>query len=117
MPIPCPPVVWPDVLAERGPPEDKSILLIGAARIGGTAAQVVAVRIEPGMGWEAEFRRDVADGSYEANGLDVVLAASLEEMQVLASHLDELLGDGDASVVQLATGTYKLWVMLAPGRS
>ncbi len=116
MPIPCPPVVWPDMLEERGPPEDTSILLTGAARIGGTPAQIVAIRIEPGMGWEADFRRDVADERYAANGLDVVLETTLEAMQLVASELDETLGDSDASVVKLATGTYKLWVMPAPGR-
>jgi len=94
-------------------PEDPSILLTGATRVGATAAQIVAIRVNPSLGWDPDFKRDIAKDSYQANGLDVVLETSLQEIQVVASQLEELLGGSDSGVMHLATGQYKVWVMLA----
>jgi hypothetical protein len=111
VPVPCPPFMWPDALVERGPPEDPSILLTGAAGIGNAAALIVAIRISRKMRWDPDFQPGLAGEIYQANRLDEVLETILEELEVVASELEEVLDEGDADAVELATGTYKVIVI------
>lgn len=113
MSVPCPSCQWPAVLEERGPSEDPSILLTGTARIGEAAVQVIAIRVDPTLRWTPGYRRDVAEGSYQAKGLNATLETFLEEFESTAAEFGELLGDGRPSLVELATGPYRIWVMPA----
>jgi hypothetical protein len=108
-----PACVWPNVLEEQGPSEDPSILLTGTARIGGAEARIVAIRVSSTQEWAPDFKRGVAEDSYQGNGLDEVLQMALEEFQAVASELGDLLGDSRLSVVELATGHYSVWVIPA----
>ena len=117
MVVECPPCKWPSVLEERGPAQDPSILLIGAARIGETAVQVVAIRINATLRWSPDYRDGVADDTYRANGLDEALEGALEEFQSGAAELEEFLGASGSSVVELATGTYRMWVIPGPSEA
>jgi hypothetical protein len=67
------PCRWPSVLEERGPPEDPFILLTGAAPIGETEVQIVAIRINATLRWPPDDKRGVAADSYHADGRDEVL--------------------------------------------
>jgi hypothetical protein len=86
-----PACVWPNVLEEQGPSEDPSILLTGTARIGGAEARIVAIRVSSTQEWAPDFKRGVAEDSYQGNGLDEVLQMALEEFQAVASELGDLL--------------------------
>jgi hypothetical protein len=113
MAIECPPCQWPTVLEERGPSEDPSILLTASARIANVEVQIVAIRINDTLRWTPDFKRDIAGDAYGINGLGEVLEATLEDLQSIASDLGDLLGGQGLSVVQLATGPYRVWVMPA----
>ncbi|HUN45355.1 MAG TPA: hypothetical protein VMU85_02495 [Stellaceae bacterium] len=113
MPVPCPACRWPTALEERGPAEDPSILLTGTASIGDALLQVVAIRIDPTLRWALDYKRGVAAASYKANALSATLETFLEESESIASELDELLGERRPSIVQLATGPYKVWILPA----
>ena len=113
MAVQCPRCRWPDMLEERGPTEDPSILLTGAAHIGEAEVCVVAIRIDATLRWSPDFRRAVPESSYRANGLDEILETTLEEVQSVASELAEFLGDSHSGVIELATGAYRVWVMPA----
>jgi len=115
--VECPACVWPNILEERGPSEDPSILLTGKARIGDTDARIVAIRVNSAQEWAPDFRRSVAEDSYHENGLDEVLRMALDEFQAVASELGDLLGDSRPSVVELATGHYSVWVIPTSFRS
>jgi hypothetical protein len=114
MTVECPPCQWPSLLEERGPEDDPSILLTGAAHIGQTAVQVVAIRINATLRWTPDYQRGVAEDSYHANGLDEALEGALEGFQSGAAELEEFLGASGSSVVELTTGTYRMWVIPAP---
>ncbi len=111
MAIACPPCQWPTVLEERGPSEDPTILLTGAARIGEAHVQIVAIRINSTLQWTPDYRSDVAEDSYHVDGLDEVLETTLDEFQCIASELGEVLGNSRSSLVELAPGRYRVWVM------
>lgn len=111
MSVPCPSCQWPAVLEERGPPEDPSILLTGKARIGDATVQVIAIRVDPTLRWTLDYKHDVAEGSYQAKGLSATLETFLEESKSTASEFGELLGESRPSIVELATGPYRIWVM------
>ena len=111
MPVQCPPCQWPTALDERGPVEDPSILLTGRARIGDASVQIVAVRIDPALRWTPDYKSDVAEGSYQVDGLDVALETILEELESVGSALEDALGASRASLIKLATGMYMIWVM------
>ena len=113
MPVPCPPCRWPSALKEGGPPEDPSVLLTGAASIGDTVLQIVAIRIDPTLRWALDYKRGVAAASYEMNALDRTLETFLEEAESISSELDELLGERRPSILRLATGNYKVWILPA----
>jgi hypothetical protein len=109
--VQCPPCQWPTALDERGPVEDPGILLTGRARIGDIAVQIVAVRIDPALRWMPDYKSDVAEGCYQVDGLDVALETILEELESVGSGLEDVLGETRPSIVELATGTYMIWVM------
>jgi hypothetical protein len=113
MAVVCPAWQWPAALEERGPSEDPSILLAGAARIGDVEMQIVAIRINDTLRWTPDFKRGIAEDTYRVNGLGEVLETTLEDLQSVASDLGDLLGGGGSSVVELATGPYRVWVMPA----
>ncbi len=113
MSIPCPACRWPSTLDERGPSEDPSILLTGTASIGDAAVQIVAIRIDPALRWSLGHRRGVAEDSYQAQGLNDILETILEEFESVTSDFAELLGESRSSVVDLATGPYRVWVIPA----
>jgi|HubBroStandDraft_1064217.scaffolds.fasta_scaffold46929_3 hypothetical protein len=114
MVVESPPCQWPSVLQECGPEQDPSILLVGAARIGETAVQVVAIRINATLRWSPDYRPGVAEDTYRSNGLDEALEAALEGFQSGAAELEEFLGNSGSSVVELASGTYRMWVIPGP---
>jgi hypothetical protein len=72
---------------------------------------MVAVRIDPTLRSTPDFRSDVDQSRYQANGLVDVLEATLEEMEFVASEFSELLGESGASIVQLANSSYRLWLI------
>jgi hypothetical protein len=109
--VECPACVWPAVLEERGPAEDPSILLTGAAQIGDAGVQIVAIRINSTLRWSPDYKRSVDEVSYQANGLNEVLETTLEELQSVASEWGDLLGEGSSGLVELATGPYRFWVL------
>jgi hypothetical protein len=86
-------------------------MLTGAAQIGEAEVQIVAIRINPTLRWSPDYRRDVAEVSYQLNGLNEILETTLEELQSLASDWQDLLGDGRSGVVEFATGPYRVCVM------
>ena len=111
MTVPCPAWQFPTGLEERGPAEDPTILLTGVAHLGNAAVQLVAIRINATLQWTPDFRHDVAEESYQVNGLGETLETALEDLQTVASELGDLLGDGGSGVVELATGHYRVCVM------
>lgn len=113
MPVECPPCQWPTALEERGPAEDPALLLTGTARIGDAEVQIVAIRVDPTLRWTPDYKREVAEDSYRANGLDAVLETTLEEFETVATALGDLLGESRSSIVDLATGPYRIWLMPA----
>ena len=116
MSVECPPCRWPALLEERGPPEDPSILLTGTARIGNTALQIVAIRINPALRFAPDYRREVPEGSYQANDLDEILETVLEEFEYVSSEFEELIEENRSTIVELATGRYVVCVIPAPLR-
>jgi hypothetical protein len=116
MTVECPLFELPDMLEERGPDEDPTILLTGVARIGRAPAHVVAIRINNTLRWDPDFRRAVANGAYHAGGFDEILEKTLDELQVIASELEDILSDAESSVVDLATGQYRVFLIPASGR-
>jgi hypothetical protein len=117
MAVACPAWQWPATLEERGPSEDPSILRTGAARIGDVEVQIVAIRINDTLRWTPNFKHGIAEDTYRVNGLGEVLETTLEDLQSVASDLGDLLGGGGSSVVELATGSYRVCVMPESFRS
>lgn len=112
MAIECPPCLWPTVLEERGPSDDPSILLTGTARIGNAPIQIVAIRINPILRSTADYKPDVTE-AYQANDLDTVLGAILEELEYTSVELGRLLGNDHSATVELAPGVYRVWALSA----
>lgn len=108
MTISCPQLEWPTQLEERGPPEDPAILLTGQVRLGGAALRLVAIRIDPTLRWSPDYRRDVSEAGYTANGLDTALEGVLEELGVLAEQLGEILGEEADAGMTLAGQQYRV---------
>lgn len=111
MVIECPPCQWPNTLEERGPSEDPSILLTGTARIGKVEVQIIATRVQDTQCWTPDFKRKIAEEIYRVDGLAQFLEATLEDLESMTLDLVDLLGGKGASVVQLPTGLYRIWVM------
>ena len=113
MGVRCPAWQWPEDLEERGPPADPSILLTGMARIGEVPMLIIAIRIDETLRWSPDFLPNVADASYGAGNLREMLETTLEDVQSVATGLGDLVGEGRLSVVELATGRYRMWVLPA----
>ncbi|WP_284947781.1 hypothetical protein [Acidisoma cladoniae] len=98
MPVLMPQVHWPKELQEEGPNQDPSILLGGAAEIGGTSYRIHAMRINLD-GLEPDFQADVEEAVYAEYRIDVIF----EEL----IFLDDFDG---SSTLSLDTGNYILWM-------
>ena len=117
MSVPSPPCQWPESLEERGSSEDPSILLTGEARIGEAAIQIVAIRVDPAAGWAPDYKPGVAASSYQAEGLDVLLETTLEELDCAAEQLSDFRHSDRQNIVTLAGRPYRIWLLSAPARS
>lgn len=111
MTIQSPPCEWPSVLDERGPSEDPSILLTGAAHIGNVEVQIVAIRVPRMTRQTPDFKRGIDEDSYDQGGLAEFLEVTLESLDSVAADLAELLDGRESSAMELATGHYRVWVM------
>jgi hypothetical protein len=93
---------WPDTLTERGPEEDRSILLDGRVGIGPTLHRLLAVRVDRDT-LSVDFRADVDEDCYADYDLDVML----DEL--------EFFDDIDAAgLLVLDTGNYVVWMVPWP---
>jgi hypothetical protein len=108
MPIPCPNCRWPLELDERGPTEDPAILLTGTAYLGAIPIQVVAIRIDPSSGRLPGYKPGIPRDAYADGRFNEVLEVLLDELEYIASELDELLGQCEPSTVALPSGLYRL---------
>ncbi|HEY2758082.1 MAG TPA: hypothetical protein VGJ01_20355 [Pseudolabrys sp.] len=106
MAVECPSCRWPTAFEELGPVEDPSILLAGTAHIAQSAVQIIAIRISPNSRRAPDYKNDVPEECYKTNGLNETLAEALEDFEYLSADFDELLGEGDSGLLELATGTY-----------
>lgn len=111
MTIACPVLEWPTELEERGPPEDPTILLTGRVRLGGAELRLVAIRVDPALRWTPDYRRDVPDGNYTADGLGEALEGVLEELGCVVEQLAEVLGEEAQAVVMVAGQRYRVVVV------
>jgi len=109
MAVSCPAVAWPRSLAERGPVEDPTILLVGEARIGDATVSVVAIRIRPELRRTPDYRADVPRDAYAGGALETVL----DELEGLTEEIGILTGAADRSIVRLPTGAYLVWILPA----
>jgi hypothetical protein len=100
---------WPSALDERGPAEDPTILLTGTATIGGAEVQVVAIRIDPSMRWAPDYRSDVAEGRYRADGLADLIEGAIEDLDSVAVEFGEAMGRSRTDVVTLGGEPYMVW--------
>jgi hypothetical protein len=99
MPIRLPDPLWPPELQEDGPPEDPSILLGGAAEIGGAPHRFLAVRLNPDT-MSVDYRADLDE--------DIYADYPLEDMLDELTFMDEI----DQSVlVAMNGGRYVIWMM------
>jgi hypothetical protein len=106
MPVQSPSCQWPETLHEQGPPEDPSILLGGQARIGEVEVRIVAIRVDPERVGTPGYRAGVAAAAYQADELEVVLEAVLDDNEYIGSDLERWLGERRQSIVELPTGSY-----------
>lgn len=113
MTVNCPPCLWPTSLEEKGPPDDPSILLMGTARIGDTPLQIIAIRVNPTLKAALDFKPSVAKDTYQANDLDEVLGAILEELEYASAEIKSLFGEGHLTTIELAPGLYRVWAISA----
>ena len=104
---------WPAVLEERGPSEDPSILLTGMAQVGGKELRIVAIRVNPTLRSAPDYKRDVGQEAYLANGYSIALEVALEEFECIGLRLIDLLGEDRSSLIELATGRYAILIMPA----
>jgi len=111
MPVQFPASSWPTVLDERGPPEDPAILLTGMASIGGAAVQVIAIRIDPSLRWTPDYRPDVAESRYRADGLADLVEGAIEDLDSVAAEFRETLGERSSDIVTLAGRSYMVWLV------
>jgi hypothetical protein len=108
---------WPTALDERGPAEDPTILLTGIATIGGAEVQVVAVRIDPSLGWTPDYRPDVAEGRYRADGLADLIEGAIEDLDSVAAEFGEAMGRSRTDVVTLGGEHYMVWCISGASNS
>lgn len=106
MPVQCPSCHWPSSFEECGPPEDRSILLSGTARIGSGAVQIFAVRTSRMSARIPDYGDDIPRERYQELG--IVLEQLLENMEYLANELQDLSNDAGSGGIDLPTGTYSI---------
>ena len=94
---PC--LQWPAQLEARGPFEDATIFLTGAASVAGVPHIVNAVRVRPGRR-SPDFRDDVRKSKYA----DLELSALLSDIEGLTKSIS-------VPRIELETGTYILWML------
>jgi hypothetical protein len=103
MSVSCPSMEWPSTLEEIGPTEDAAIMLSGSARVGRTPFRVVAIRVEPRLRFTPDYRPDLKRAVYDSKMLETLL----EEM-------GEVADTDNLRTVELATGSYVMWMAPAP---
>jgi hypothetical protein len=113
MSVQFPASIWPTILDERGPPEDPTILLTGMASIGGASVQIVAIRIDPSLRWAPDYRPEVAEGRYRAEGLADLIEGAIEDLDSVAAEFRETLGESRSDIVTLAGQSYMIWLVSA----
>jgi len=101
------------MLDERGPPEDPTILLTGMTSIGGAAVQIVAIRVDPSLRWTPDYRADVDEDFYRADGLADLVEGAIEDLDSVAAEFRDALGDGGSDMVTLAGQSYRVWLVSA----
>lgn len=104
MTVSCPAVQWPTGLLEVGPPEDRSILLLGEVAIASARFRLTAIRVDP-ISFGPDFRSDQNLGIYDDIGLSPLLDV-----------ISELVDISDQSVLQLKTGWYVMWMLPSDSR-
>jgi hypothetical protein len=109
MAVQCPALEWPSFLEERGPVEDPSIVLRGTARIGGTPAAVVAIRIKPDLIRAPDYKNGVPADVYQVDALETIV----DELDYLVDEIGVVTGSMERRVVRLSTGVYLLWLLLS----
>ncbi len=99
MPVRLPELNWPLELLEKGPEEDPSILLSGAAEIGTVPHRILALRVNPSHA-QVDFRADLDEAVYADYQLEVML----DELNVF-DNVDR------SAVVPLESGDYVIWMV------
>jgi hypothetical protein len=107
MAVQCPALEWPSFLEERGPVEDPSIVLRGTARIDGTPAAVVAIRIKPDLKRAPDYKNGVPADVYQVDALETIV----DELDYLVDEIGVVTGSMERRVVHLSTGVYLLWLL------
>jgi hypothetical protein len=107
MAIQCPALEWPTSLEERGPVEDPSIVLRGTARIGGTPAAVVAIRIKSDRRRAPDYKVGVPAAVYQVDALETIV----DELDYLVDEIGVIAGSMARSLIHLSTGDYVLWLL------
>jgi hypothetical protein len=101
MSISCPPIEWPSELTKSGPAEDPAVLLSGTAYVGSMPFRITAVRVEPRLKFMPDCRSEDIDSTYR------------EHLIYLLEELAELADSDHPPPIQLATGSYALWMTSA----
>jgi hypothetical protein len=107
MAIQCPALEWPTSLEECGPVEDPSIVLKGTARIGGTPAAVVAIRIKLDLRRAPDYKNGLPADVYQVDALET----TLDELDYLVNKIGVITGSMERRAVRLSTGVYVLWLL------
>jgi hypothetical protein len=98
MPVRMPQLLWPAELQEEGPHQDPSIVLGGAAEIGGASYRIHAMRINLDT-LEPDVRDDLDEGVYAEHRVHVIF----EEL-IFLDDFDR------SSVLSLESGDYIFWM-------
>ena len=101
MSIPCPPIQWPSILIEKGPPADPAVLLSGTATVGFIPFRITAIRVEPRLKFTPDCRSDDIDPAYRAR------------LECLLEELAEVADSDHPQTVELEAGSYVLWMTSA----
>ncbi len=91
------------MLEEAGPAEDTALMLSGSARIGRTAFRIVAIRVESRLKFTPDYRSNLNHAVYDRQMLETLLAA-----------LGEIADTDHLPTIELATGSYVMWMAPAP---
>jgi hypothetical protein len=98
MPLPAPSIRWPTELLERGPAEDATILLTGAADIAGAKFQVVALRVHPNERGP-DYRDAVPATVYE------------ESIEAMLGDIEDLTNSIAPQSILIGGDRYLLWMV------